>query len=287
MGSIFGYEVDSDYPLTRLNRAAGKRGVIRVRRPTEALPEPDGEPQSMLETDDGELVYASYPVERGCLLVMPPTAAFLIEPESLTVTVEGRDEDAELFEHRLFSSAICTMLAMGDDLGLHCSAVSAGEGAVLFCGPSHQGKSTLAHALGEAGHPVLAEDGADVTLEPAPIVHPGPRGVRIRKPGGVDLASDPGPAEPEALPVAAVVVLGERGGALEIECLEPGLALTQLTPALIHDGSRDGIADAFGRLARLLHTAPVLRARLPDDLAALPRVAPELLDSLDSLAPAG
>src|SRR4051794_25964362 len=110
MGSVFGYEIDSDYPLARLNRAPGTRGGIKVRRPVEPLPEPEGDPQSMLETDDGQLVYASYPVEGGCLLVMPPTAAFLIERERLTVTVEGRDQNAELFEHRLFSSAICTML---------------------------------------------------------------------------------------------------------------------------------------------------------------------------------
>jgi hypothetical protein len=278
MGSVFGFEVSSDYPLRRLNAAAGTRGTIHVRRPASVPSEPQGEPQSKLESDDGELIYASYATERGCLLTMPPTGDFLIEPGAGTVTVEDDQEHLDLFEHRLTSSAICTLLAMRGDLALHSSTIRAGGGAVVFCGPSHQGKSTLARSLGEAGHEVLAEDGVDVSLEGRPTAYPGPRGVRIRRPGGVDLAPDPGPAEPPPLPVSAVVVLGERGARLEFETLEPALALTQLTPALIHDGSRAGIGDAFARLARLLHTVPVFRARLPDDLAALPSASRKVLD---------
>lgn len=278
MGSVFGFEVVSEYPLKRLNQAPGTRGTIHVRRPEAGSAEPPGEPQATLETDDGELVYASYATDGGCLLEMPPTGAFLIEPEEWAVTVSDDGEDPDLFEHRLTSSAICTLLSMRGDLALHSSAVRSGEGAVVFCGPSRQGKSTLARALGEAGHEVLGEDGVDLSLGGRVTAHPGPRGVRIRRPGGVDLAPDPGPTEPPALPVSAVVVLGERGARLELETLEPTLALTQLTPALIHDGSRAGIGDAFGRLARLLHTVPIFRARLPDDLEELPSAARRVLD---------
>ena len=75
-------------------------------------------------------------------------------------------------------------------------------------------------------------------------------------------------------------MLGERGARLGFETLAPTLALTQLTPTLIHDGSRAGIGDAFGRLARLLHTVPAFRARLPDDLRQLPSAARKVLDHL-------
>ncbi len=278
MGSVFGFEVVSDYPLRRLNGARGTRGTIHVRRPETAPSAPPGEPQAMLEAEDGELLYASYATAAGCLLAMPPTGDFLIEPEAWAVTVEDDQRHPDLFEHRLTSSAICTLLTMRGDLALHSAAIRVGDAAVIFCGPSRQGKSTLARALGEAGHEVLAEDGLIVGLDGRPTAYPGPRGVRVRRPGGVDLAPDPGPAEPGALPVGAVVVLGERGARLELETLEPALALTQLTPALIHDGSRSGIGDAFGRLARLLHTVPVFRARLPDDLETLPSAARQVLD---------
>ena len=184
MGSVFGFEVVSEYPLGRLNGAPGTRGTIHVRRPDAPLPEPRGEPQSTLETEEGELLYASYAVNGGCLIAMPPTGAFLVEPEAWAVTVEDEGEDPDLFEHRLTSSAICTLLAMRGDLALHASAVRVGDTAVIFCGPSRQGKSTLARALGEAGHEVLAEDGVDVSLEGRPTAYPGPRGVRIRRPGG-------------------------------------------------------------------------------------------------------
>ncbi len=212
---------------------------------------------------------------------MPPSGLFLLDPGRLRVTVGADGPRDDLFEHRLASSAICTMLAMRGDLVLHASAVRVDGRAVLFCGPSRRGKSTLARALGEAGHEVIGEDGLDVSLDPEPVVHPGARGVRVRGgPGGaIELAPDPGPGEPPPSPIAAVVLLGERGAVLEIESLEPARAMALLTPNLVHSGGRDAIATAFGGLARLLHTVPAMRAELPDDLAALPEAGGQLLDA--------
>ena len=206
MGSLYGYEVESELPLRRLNRAPGERGLLRVTLAAEALEVPEREPEGVLEDDRGNRWYASFEGEEECLLVLPPSGAFLLEPGAGRVTVDARDDDRELLEHRLASSAICTLLALRGDLVLHAAAVEAAGRAVVFCGPTTRGKSTLARALGEAGHPVLAEDGVAISLEGEPVAHPGARGVRTRNGGGrpVTLVPDPGPSEPGGCAVAAV-----------------------------------------------------------------------------------
>ena len=129
MGSLYGYEIESELPLRRLNRAPGTRGddLDLLGEPPPAA-ESEGEPVGTLETEDGErCVYASYEIDGGCLLVMPPTGAFLIEPGPGRVTRRREASDDELFEHRLASSAICTLLAMRGDLALHAAAVEGGR----------------------------------------------------------------------------------------------------------------------------------------------------------------
>jgi len=277
MGSLYGFEVKTELPLRRLNAAAGTRGELTVEAGAEPLADPGGEPVSTLAGDDGRLFYASYELDGRCLLKLPPSGEFLLDPERLRIAVRVGDGDEGVREHRIASSAACTLLALRGDLVLHASAVAVGGRAVAFCGPTGRGKSTLALTLGEAGRGVLAEDGVAISLEAeeGPVAFPGARGVRMRRPGSggsarTDLVPDPGPAEPSPCPVEAVVLLGERGGALSVEPLEPSRALALLTPHLVHSGTRPAIAGAFGRLARLLHTVPAFRASLPEDLGALP-----------------
>lgn len=64
---------------------------------------------------------------------------------------------------------------------LHASAVRVGDYAVLFCGPSGEGKSTLAAALGEAGHDLVADDFCRIELREGtpPLVHPDGRQLRL------------------------------------------------------------------------------------------------------------
>ncbi|HEX5375603.1 MAG TPA: hypothetical protein VFW48_05550 [Solirubrobacterales bacterium] len=288
MASLYGFEVKTELPLERLNAAAGTRGELTIDVAREPLPAPRRKPVSTLTGDDGRCFYASYELGDRCLLGLPPSGEFLLDPGAARLTVGIGDGDEALREHRIVSSAACTLLAMRGDLVLHASAVAIGDRAVLFCGPTGRGKSTLALALGEAGHGVLSEDGIAIDLERgAPVAFPGARGIRVRSSdadGGrrTDLAPDPGPSEPPPCPVAAVVLLGERGGALTVEPLEAARALALLTPNLTHSGGRGAIAAAFGRLAHLLHTVPAFRASLPEDLDSLPSAAAGLLDGVAS-----
>src|SRR4051812_11558556 len=181
MSSLYGFEVKSDLPLLRLNSATGTRGELRIETAARPLKRPDRAPVSTLVTDDGRCWYASYEMDGRCQIELPPTASFLLEPAVGRVVVDSEAEDVELREHRIVSSAVCTLLSMRGDLALHASAIEAGGRAVLFCGPTQRGKSTLAQALGEAGHRLLGEDGIAIELgDGEPVAFPGARGVRVR-----------------------------------------------------------------------------------------------------------
>jgi hypothetical protein len=288
MSSLYGFEVKSDLPLLRLNSATGTRGELRIEAAESPLERPNKPPVSTLVTDDGHCWYASYELEDGrCLIELPPTASFLLEPAGGRIVFDSEMDDTELREHRIVSSAVCTLLSMRGDLVLHASAVEAGGRAVLFCGPTQQGKSTLALALGEAGHRILGEDGIAIELgDGEPVAFPGARGVRVRSRGGngqahTDLLPDPGAGEPDPSPVAAVVLLGERGPRLTVEPLESARALALLTPNLVHSGSRAAIGAAFANLATLLGSTPAFAASLPDKLEGLAASAEGLLDAID------
>ncbi len=283
MGSLYGFEVESELPLRRLNAAGGTRGQLTIEVAEHRSP--DVAPVSTLVDEKGACWYASYELENGnCLLELPPTGSFLLEPATGGVGVDRDDADDDLLEHRVASSAICTLLAMRGDLVLHAAAVEVGRKAVAFCGPTQRGKSTLARTLGEDGRRLLGEDGIAIEVEEnRATAYPGARGVRTRGSDGdgrqrVELLADPGPGEPPPCPVAAIILLGERGDALEVEPLEPARALALLTPNLIHCGTRAAIAAAFANLAALLRVVPAFKASLPDDLAALPASAEEMLD---------
>jgi hypothetical protein len=286
MGSLYGFEVLSELPLERLNAAAGTRGELRIEAASEPLRAPAEKAAGTLIDDEGRCWYASYELGGGrCLLELPPTVSFLLEPEEGRIVVDSRDEDAELLEHRIASSAICTLLVLRGDLVLHAAAVEVDGRAVIFCGPTLRGKSTLAQVLGESGCGILGEDGIAIALgEDGAIAFPGARGVRVRSHNGgdrtrTDLVADPS-IEPAPCPVGAVVLLGERGDGLEVEPLGPAQALALFTPNLIHSGGRDSIGAAFARLATLLGSVPTIRLSLPDDLGALPTAARKFVDSM-------
>lgn len=286
MGSLYGFEIESDLPLRRLNQAAGKRGALAVIQTETPLDAPAREPVSTLVDEAGRRWYASYELEDGCcLLELPPSGSFLVDPGAGRVVVDHHDGDDELLEHRIASSALCVLLALRGDLVLHASGVEVDGGAVLFCGPTQRGKSTLARALGEAGYRLLGEDGIAIELGgDAPIAFPGARGVRSRSRDGqgrnrTDLIGDPGGGAPPPCPVAAIVLLEERGEALAVDPLEPARALALLTPNLVHSGGRGAIGDAFANLATLLGSVPAFAASLPDDLDLLPKSALGLLDA--------
>jgi hypothetical protein len=83
-------------------------------------------------------------------------------------------------EERLWGIPSLLCFVRRGDVPLHGAAVETGRGALLLCGPSRAGKTTLAAAFLSAGHRVLSEDLGCCRLSPSPAVLPGPAMLRIR-----------------------------------------------------------------------------------------------------------
>jgi|SRR5438093_7734110 len=178
-------------------------------------------------------------------------------------------------------------------LVLHGSAVMLNGRAVVFCGASGWGKSTLAAALHRRGHPVLADDYAAIRIgvrraslhlsrsvlklwpdsaralgfdaAALPRIHPlaDKRRVRTRRYPGV-----------QTVQLGRVVILAP-GSPAEFVPLDPTNALIELlrhsygarTLAALHP------ADHFARCAALVRAVPIMRLGAPRSLAQLPQLA--------------
>lgn len=273
MSSLFGYAIASELELCRLAPEAGSRGALSISlAPRDALPAGRAPLASfdtctLTRTDDGPLI--------ACRA----TGIFSVEPATRRVRVAPADGcPPGALEHRIVATAIPLLVSELGDVVLHASAVVGEDGAVLFCGPSGRGKSTLARA---SGLPVLAEDGAVLAAEEpgapstALLVWPGPTGVRVRDPAGTRVVQAPRSASP--VPARAVVLLASRRGSrVGVEPLSPVQAACELVPHVM-TAADPILPTAFRVAARLADTIPAFCGFVPDDLAAAPLAARQLV----------
>ncbi len=292
---VYGYTLDVERDLTRLRSGAGPRGVARVRFTDEDLLEQRQETlQFTRDETDGEplLSLARAP---GALLVWCRSAGSA-RIEVATGTITCRTEgDLDSWEDRLLNLFVPVLLAGRGELILHGAAVRTPAGAVVFCGPSGRGKSTLTAALGTLGLPVLAEDAVSLTAGPDGIlVWPGPTGVRLDAATAGRLrvpvrAQARGkklylPAQPDvnAQPVAlaTIAVIEPRGGrAPRVRPLGASAAVAELFSNLFRLEPA-GWPRLLGATAQIVDTANCYLVRLPDDLDAVSRFASPLLAEL-------
>ena len=288
MASVYGYEVRSELELDRLRSAPGPRGRLTVTVAREPVLDRPGELVAWAEGEEGA-VFATAATDDGLLVSCSVTGSYLLRPDPATVLVEPAPGILPWrLEHRLLSTIVPTLLADRGDLMLHASAVVARGRAVLFCGPSGRGKSTLALVLAREGLPVLAEDGVAVAQGTAgPEAWPGARDVRMkagsrapahpRYPSGMHRTEDD---QATGVPVAALVVLGKRGPSLKVERLDAPRGLAEVAGALMHRGGVEGLRSPFRALARTAERVPSFLASMPDDLDAAPANARRLLDAV-------
>src|SRR5262249_48682503 len=88
------------------------------------------------------------------------------------------EEDAAAF---LLGSAFGILLIQRGNMVMHASAVAVAGRAVLFCGPSGIGKSTVAAALVRRGFPFVSDDVCHITFDPNghPTVQPDGRALKL------------------------------------------------------------------------------------------------------------
>lgn len=107
------------------------------------------------------------------LLIVDHVARYLVENgKSITIqrSPEATDDEIRLF---LMSNVWAVLLLQRGLLPLHGCGIMAGSGAVIFAGPSGNGKSTLAAALMNRGFPLITDELSAVCTNGQPMLLPG------------------------------------------------------------------------------------------------------------------
>jgi hypothetical protein len=291
VAGVYGYEVSSEIALARLRPGGGNRGRLSIELAREEPLAGPAEIVSLIQGPDDEPVFAVARTPGALLTWCEVTGSARIDAGAGHISVSPRG-DPDSWEDRLLSTVIPLLLAERGELLLHACAVQAQEGAVVVCGPSGRGKSTLAAVLGACGLPILAEDEVALSLKDAHVLAwPGPAGVRLDRQAACMLgalgpvtvrgkqlhfpSSAPSPAGP--VPVAAIIALEPRGGTdLAIRPLDGpgGLAEIFLSVARLELTTW---APAFRGAAEVVRRVPCHAARLPDDLGRVAQIGPALV----------
>ena len=229
------------------------------------------------------------------LMRIPGVARFLLTGgrEIAFETEEGTSiEDVAIF---LIGTVFGILLHQRGQIVLHASAVRVGDHAMLFCGASGTGKSTMAAALGREGFPMLTDDLCAVEIaEGLPMVHPDGRQLKLwaHSIAQLDLAArrgaavrgrlekfyvDPETAQHAPLPLAGVYMLREERPPHEFGIAQLNLADAPLLlrrnayrPLLVQRMGQK--ADYFRAAARINAAGGVHWLTRPLRFEALPRV---------------
>jgi hypothetical protein len=284
----FGVGVDAGFPVTGLGAAApggDPTRVDRVDRDTAEREVGAGSRLGEARDRDGTLLLAVDRSAGGALRIEEPATGLLcVSPDGRQVLCAPHDDVADADWHGLLiAQALPVAASLRGVETFHASAVSIGDHAVAFTGPSRSGKSTLAAALVAAGARLFTDDVLGVTSGASLLAHPGAGVASVREDmatlvGAEQLGQALGPragavriaveAETRDLPLAAIYVL-ERSAAVD----ELQVAV-HADPRLLLASTFDFVTTAAERIVRQLDVCArisrerrVLRALVPAGLA--------------------
>ena len=115
------------------------------------------------------------------LLRVPGIAGFLLEAgRDITIEAENGTPPGDIVIF-LLGTVFGILLHQRGHVVLHASAVRVNGKAVLFCGPSGTGKSTMAAALGTRGFDLVTDDLCAITMASSgvPVVQPDGRLLKL------------------------------------------------------------------------------------------------------------
>jgi len=127
------------------------------------------------ELDDSVATGPNWQIgETRLLLRLPGGLRFLISEGKAIVFEAEEAAPPEEIASFLVGSAFAVLLHQRHQIVIRASAVRVGDKAVLFCGPSGVGKSTIAAALGRRGYPLLSDHLCTIDLRNTntPFVEP-------------------------------------------------------------------------------------------------------------------
>ena len=229
----YGLTVASEVPLPEFLSGEGPAD-LSVRYGTVELP-PTGGPEPWYRWEVSESAFR---------LCWEGVGRFQLRNRSeLTVDPAPDVEPGRLRDFLIGSVLAAVLQRRGWLLLLHAGAVSLGGGAVAFCGPSGEGKSTLTGALLRRGHPLVADDIVPIQLTGAgPEVQCAFPRMKLTPASAAALGCDPATLAP--------IYTGEEKSAWKVELAEPLRPLPLRRIYLLASGdtlavSRPSAADAL------------------------------------------
>jgi hypothetical protein len=227
---------------------------------------------------DGPVAYDQRLVRTGdgALVLTTDSAALLVREDLLSMTVDAPSES--LVRQLVTTYGLPLLLRRAPAVILHASAAVPpdGSGAIVVCGRSGSGKSSILVGLIDRGWRAVSEDVCTIDLRGDGVVWPGPPWVRRAGEGPVGslplfrtvdkTAWDLAPWQvTEAVPVGRFVFLEPAGG--EAPVFEPvarSEAIARLVRATISLASPvDRAISSFAACARLGTRIEAWHLRLP------------------------
>ncbi|GAA0565044.1 hypothetical protein [Rhizomicrobium electricum] len=181
------------------------------------------------------------------LLRIPGIVRFLLTGgRVLAFAPEGPVEDVRAF---LLGTAFGILLHQRGAIVLHASAVKVGGKAVVFCGASGAGKSTIAAALGQRGYPLVTDDVGAVSFDSAgtPVIYPDGRQLKLWAHAIAQLGFSRGEAVRDAIEKFYVEPREVFGEAMPLGAI---YALREARPPIVPGIERPNVVDASLLLRR-------------------------------------
>ena len=160
--------------------------------------------------------------------------------------------------------------SLPDYVAIHAALVSIGEHIVIFPGKSHSGKSSLAHAAIHAGHWVLSDEYALISITTGRVTG-WPRPIRRREPDG-SITRIPIPHDDrEYVPTHVIdFTFSPETKQLELDDLAPSdVALSLLANAVCAQSRPEDCLRATAATARITRGGHGLRGDTSESLPAL------------------
>ena len=283
---VSGLSVASEIVLSGLNALAVERG-----RPDVAIRR--GPVPAALENVSASGATWQIAGERF-LLRVPAVARFLLNAGREIVFEPEANADAGDIPIFILGTVFGILLHQREQIVLHASAVRVNGKAVLFCGASGAGKSTIAAVLAQRGYPLVTDDVCAITVSDGmPMVHPDGRQLKLWAQAieRLELAEsrgdrvrsrlekfyvEPGEASSEPLPLGAVYALREArpphaAGIEQPNVVDAALILRRnaYRPLLVRRMGQK--ANYFHAATTIANVAGIFHLTRPLDFAAMPK----------------